>query len=135
MQDRLAAAMQRLRETGYAAGETGSAPSRSTAWYSEWLSLNIHLPCLVLDGIYRISSEGAAVFQQARAPSIEALQALLKKIITRPMRLLTRQGLLIEEQGMRYLAEIEADWIAAGFVGGRDELIDAARRRIGALTS
>lgn len=33
------------------------------------------------------------------------------------------------------LAEVEADWIAAGFVGGRDELVDDARRRIGALTS
>jgi hypothetical protein len=39
-------------------------------------------------------------FQEAPAPSIEALQTLLAKIITRLMRLLTRQGLLIKEQGM-----------------------------------
>jgi Putative transposase len=58
-------------------------------------NLNIHLHCLVLDGIYRISSEGAPVFQEAPAPSIEALQALTSQIITRLMRLLTRQGLLI----------------------------------------
>jgi hypothetical protein len=42
-------------------------------------------------------------------PSIEALQALLAQIITRLMRLLTRQGYLIEEQGMRCLADIDAD--------------------------
>jgi hypothetical protein len=71
--------------------------------------LNIHLHCLVLDGVYRISSEGLPVFEQARAPSIEALQSLLAQIITRLMRLLTRQGLLIEEQGMTYLAEPDAD--------------------------
>jgi hypothetical protein len=41
---------------------------------------------------------------------MEELQALLVKIITRIMRLLTRQGFLIEEQGMTYLAE--ADGIA-----------------------
>ena len=33
----------------------------------------------------------------------------LAKIIARLMRLLTRQGMLIEEQGVRYLAGIEAD--------------------------
>ena len=68
----------------------------------------------MLDGVYR-SGESVPVFHEARAPSIEELQALLAKIITRLMRLLTRQGLLMEEQGMalgqplRYLAEIEAD--------------------------
>ncbi len=71
-------------------------------------NLNIHLHCLVLDGVYR-SEAGAPVFQQARAPSIEELHAVLAKIITRLMRLLTRQGYLIEEQGMRYLGEIDAD--------------------------
>jgi ribosomal protein S27E len=71
-------------------------------------NLNIHLHCLVLDGVYRRSA-GVPVFHAARAPSIEALQTLLAKIITRLIRLLTRQGLLIEEQGTRYLAEVEAD--------------------------
>ena len=52
---------------------------------------------------------GIPVFQEARAPSIEALQALLAKIIARLMRLLTRQGVLIEERGVRYLAGLEAD--------------------------
>ena len=47
------------------------------------------------------------VFQEARAPTVEELHALLAKIIARLMRLLTRQGVLIEEQGMSYLAGIE----------------------------
>ena len=49
------------------------------------------------------------MFHEARAPSIEELQALLAQIITRLMRLLTRQGYLVEEQDMRYLAEPDAD--------------------------
>jgi Putative transposase/Transposase zinc-binding domain len=72
-------------------------------------NLNIHLHCLVLDGVYRSSGEGVPVFHEARAPSIEELQALLGQIITRILRLLTRQGYLVEEQGMRYLAEPDAD--------------------------
>ena len=71
-------------------------------------NLNIHLHCLVLDGVYRMTG-GIPVFQEARAPSLEALQALLAKIIARLMRLLTRQGVLIEERGVRYLAGLEAD--------------------------
>jgi Putative transposase/Transposase zinc-binding domain len=71
-------------------------------------NLNIHLHCLVLDGVYH-TREGVPVFQEARAPSIEALQSLLAQIITRLMRLLMRQGWLIEEQGMTYLAEPDSD--------------------------
>ena len=67
-------------------------------------NLNIHLHCLVLDGVYR-NSEGVPVFHEVAAPTLEELQALLAKIITRIMRLLTRQGFLIEEQDRTYLAE------------------------------
>ena len=41
------------------------------------------------------------------APTMEELQALLVKIITRITRLLTCQGFLIEEQGMACLAEAD----------------------------
>ena len=71
-------------------------------------NLNIHLHCLVLDGVYR-NSEGAAIFHEVPAPTIEELHALLAKIITRIMRLLTRLGFLIEEQGMTYLAEADRE--------------------------
>jgi hypothetical protein len=71
-------------------------------------NLNIHLHCLVLDGVYRRSG-GEPVFEQARAPTHDELQGLLDKIIVRLMKLLTRRGYLVEEQGMTYLADTGAD--------------------------
>jgi hypothetical protein len=59
---------------------------------------------LVLDGVYR-TIEGVPVFHAVRAPTAGELQALLSRIIKRLMRLLTRQGYLIEEPGMTYLAD------------------------------
>jgi hypothetical protein len=71
-------------------------------------NLNIHLHCLVLDGVYR-RSEGEPVFQQARAPTRDELQDLLDKIIARLLKLLTRLGYLVEEQGMTCLADMDTD--------------------------
>jgi hypothetical protein len=68
--------------------------------------LNIHLHCLVLDGVYRNST---AVFHEVAAPTLEELQALFAKIITRIMRWLTKQGFLIEEQDRTYLAEADRE--------------------------
>jgi len=71
-------------------------------------NLNIHLHCLVLDGVYR-RTEGGPAFQKARAPTRNELEGLLDRIIARLMKMLTRQGHLVEEQGMTYLADIGAD--------------------------
>src|SRR5262249_62397713 len=65
-------------------------------------NLNIHLHCLVLDGVY-LSRDGAAVFHEAAALTVEELEVLLAKIITRTMRILTRLGAVIEEPGRIYL--------------------------------
>ena len=70
--------------------------------------LNIHLHCLVLDGAYR-RTDGEPVFVEVPAPSDEALQALLQKIIARLMKLLTRRGVLIEEEGSSYLADSDTE--------------------------
>jgi hypothetical protein len=61
----------------------------------------------VFDGVYRRTG-GEPVFQAARAPTGEALQGLLEKIIVRLMKRLTR-GYLVEEQGMSYLADRDPD--------------------------
>ena len=71
-------------------------------------NLNIHLHCLVLDGVYRRTG-GEPVFQQARAPTGDELANLLDKIIARLMKLLTRQGYLVKEEGVTYLADRVAD--------------------------
>ena len=65
-------------------------------------NLNIHLHCLVLDGVYRRGADGAPEFVEAPAPTDKALQAVLLKIITRTMKLLTRRGVLVEEEGSTY---------------------------------
>ena len=45
-------------------------------------NLNIHLHCLVLDGVY-LNRDGAVVFHEAVALTVEELEVLLAKIITR----------------------------------------------------
>ncbi len=62
----------------------------------------------MLDGVYR-STEGVPVFHAVRAPTVAELQALLGRIIKRLMRLLTRKGYLIEEQGMSYLTDSDPE--------------------------
>ena len=105
---------QPLKQAGVRRSEAHSGAVSLIQRFGSAANLNIHLHCLVLDGVY-CSGEGVPVFHEARAPSVDELQRLLAKIITRLMRLLTRQGHLIEEQGMalgqplRYLAEIETD--------------------------
>ena len=71
-------------------------------------NLNIHLHCLVLDGVYR-RTEAEPEFQEARAPTRAELEGLLDKIITRLMRTLTALGYLVEAQGVTYLADIGVD--------------------------
>ncbi|MDP1557777.1 MAG: transposase zinc-binding domain-containing protein [Nitrosomonas sp.] len=62
-------------------------------------NLNIHLHCLVLDGVYHIQ-DGVPVFHGVRTPTTDQLQRLLSQIIQRIMKALTRHGALIEEEGM-----------------------------------
>ena len=46
---------------------------------------------------------------EAPAPTDEALQTVLHKIITRLMKLLTRRGVLVEEEGSTYMADNDGD--------------------------
>ncbi|MBC7941459.1 MAG: transposase [Chitinophagaceae bacterium] len=72
-------------------------------------NLNIHLHCLVLDGVYRRGTDGAPAFVEVPAPTDAALQTVLHKIITRMMKLLTRRGVLVEEEGSTYMADGDSD--------------------------
>ena len=49
------------------------------------------------------------MFHPVKAPTAEQLHTLLHRIIQRTMKCLTRQGYLIEEQGMTCLADAETD--------------------------
>jgi hypothetical protein len=58
--------------------------------------------------VYR-DTVGEPVFEQARARSRDELAGLLDKIIARLLKRLRRSGHLVEEEGMRYLADIDPD--------------------------
>ena len=69
--------------------------------------MNTHLHALVLDGVYQTSGEDAPVFIETPAPSPAQLQTLLNKIIKKIMKLLTRLGDLIEEDGITCMASTD----------------------------
>ena len=56
--------------------------------------------------MYR-ATDGVPVFHTVHAPTATELQTLLNRIIKRLMKLLTRKGYLIEEQGMTYLEDTD----------------------------
>jgi ribosomal protein S27AE len=72
-------------------------------------NLNVHLHCLVLDGVYRCDADGAPSFIETNAPTDDQLHALLQTVIARLMKMLTRRGVLVEDMGQAWLAEPPAD--------------------------
>ncbi len=93
-----------LDQVGLTADEADGGAVTLIQRFGSAANLNIHLHCLVLDGVYRRGADREPQFVGVPAPTDEAVQAVLHKIITRMMKLLTRQGVLIEEQGEAYLA-------------------------------
>ena len=93
-----------LKQAGAKADEADSGAVTLVQRFGLAANLNIHLHCLVLDGVYRRGTEGAPEFVEVAAPTDEALQSVLHKIITRTMKLLTRRGVLVEEEGSTYMA-------------------------------
>ena len=100
------AGWQRARPAEHTTADTGAVTLVQR--FGSAANLNIHLHCLVLDGVYR-RTEGEPVFRQARAPTGDELQVLIEKIIVRLMKALTRLGYLVEEEGMSYLADLDPD--------------------------
>jgi hypothetical protein len=98
-----------LGQAGAKADEAESGAVTLIQRFGSAANLNIHLHCLVLDGVYRRNADGAPVFVEVQAPTGEALQAVLHRIITRTMELFTRKGVLVEEEGHTYMAEGDAD--------------------------
>ncbi len=98
-----------LGQTGLKADEADSGAVTLIQRFGSAANLNVHLHCLVLDGVYRPVANGAPEFVEAPAPTDEALQAVLHKVITRTMKLLTRRGVLVEEEGSTYVADKDGD--------------------------
>ena len=59
--------------------------------------------------MYRRGIDGTPEFVEVPEPTDEALQAVLHKIITRTVKLLTRRGVLVEEEGSTYIANNDSD--------------------------
>jgi hypothetical protein len=98
-----------LGHTGLESDEGHSGAVTLIQRFGSAANLNIHLHCLVLDGVYRCRADGAPGFVEAGAPTDEELRALLHTVIARLMKVLTRRGVLVEEMGQAWLAEPDAD--------------------------
>ena len=68
-----------LKEAGLKCATADTGAVTFIQRFGSAANLNIHLHCLVLDGVYRCTG-GEPVFQQARAPACDELQGLLDKI-------------------------------------------------------
>jgi Putative transposase len=94
-----------IKQAGLKRDEAASGAITLIQRFGSAANLNTHLHALVLDDVYPSSDdEGAPVFIEVPAPNHGQLQTLLDKIIRRILRLLTRLGHLIEEDGITYLA-------------------------------
>ncbi len=94
-----------LGQAGLKADEAHGGAVSLIQRFGSAANLNIHMHCLVLDGVYRVSGDGVPAFVEVAAPTDDELRALLQRLITRLMKLLTRRGVLVEDMGQTYLAE------------------------------
>ena len=85
--------------TSHLLGQAGLKPDEADSGavtliqrFGSAAKLNLHLHCLVLEGLYRPGANGAPVFVEAPAPTDEALQTVLLKIITRLTQAAYRSG-------------------------------------------
>lgn len=102
-----------LRQAGLKADEGHGGAVTLIQRFGSAANLNIHLHCLVLDGVYCCDADGSPAFIEADAPTDDELHALLQTVIARLMKMLTRRGVLVEDMGQTYLAEPDAVSVAA----------------------
>ena len=66
-----------LKQAGVKTDEADSGAVTLIQRFGSAANLNIHLHCLVLDGVYRCDADGAPVFVEAGEPTDDELHALL----------------------------------------------------------
>lgn len=98
-----------LGQAGLKADEAASGAVTLIQRFGSAANLNIHVCGMMLDGVYRRRKDGRSEFFEAPAPTDEVLQTVLHKMITRLMKLLTRRGVLVEEEGSTYTADNDGD--------------------------
>jgi hypothetical protein len=64
---------------------------------SKALNLNVYFHMLFLDGVYVSNKARKLTFKQVNAPTKEQLQTVVQRISERLAKLLTRQGLLTQD--------------------------------------
>ena len=90
---------ERGRALGLAAGQTGSVTVVQRFGSALNLNLNVHLHCLVLDGLFvKTDADEAPSFHSIPAPTTEPVQAVLVYATNRMERWLRRQGLDLDEE-------------------------------------
>jgi len=77
-----------IKQAGLKRSEARSGAVTLIQRFGPAANLNIHLHCLVLDGVCQRSA-GEPLFHEVRAPSDAQLQQLLERIITPIMKCLT----------------------------------------------
>ena len=87
-----------LGQAGLKADEADGGAVTLIQRFGSAANLNIHLHCLVLDGVYRRGTDGAPEFVEVSEPTDEALQAVLHKIITRTTQAAHPWWVLVEEE-------------------------------------
>jgi hypothetical protein len=97
-----------LAQAGLKANEANSGAVTLIQSFGSAANLNNLLHRLMLDGVYKCDDAGP-IFGEVPAPTDEALQAVLHKIITGILKLLTRHGALVEELGSIYIADNDDD--------------------------
>jgi hypothetical protein len=99
----LASVLERhlLDAAGLVGGEGGGGAVTLIQRFGSAANLNIHLHCLVLDGVYRSHADGVPEFIEGAAPTEEALHALLQTVIAQLMQRLTHRGVLVEDDASR----------------------------------
>jgi hypothetical protein len=68
-----------LGQAGAKADQADSGAVTLIQRFGSAANLNIHLHCLVLDGVYRRNADGAPVFVEVPVPTDAALQAVLPR--------------------------------------------------------
>jgi Putative transposase. len=123
-----------IKQAGLKRAEAATGAVTLIQRFGSAANLDLHLHGLVLDGVY-CTTGSAPVFHPVRAPTAEQLQSLLNRIVQRLMRLLTRQGYLIEEQGMAYLADPDPETALAPLQAAGKHLPHSVRAARGAKSA